>query len=271
MAIDRITYNKALRIPYDPRKACGYQPRPIGRLPIKSILVHTTNGNKGTSLRQEANYIANSREISSYYLIGKQGQIIQFLDPRRYIAYHAGCVKSITFSNPFSIGIEMHNTPAEGDCTREQLEALDALVRQLMQEYAIEVYNIETHRAVAVFCAGHPLAGRLGRKIDPSGFSDDAFYTWRRSLITPIVENVIRYKVISPQINIRTSPQVNDENVVGSLYKGDEFESVALKIDERGQYIKNINTWAHISKVVKGDPRNTNLGFAHTSNLAIIG
>lgn len=267
--MDITTYNKSTRIPYNSKIACGYQPRPLGRLNIRAIIVHTTNGNAGTSLDQEANYIANSRDISSHYLIGKHGDLIQFLDPDLYIAYHAGCVKSTTFSNLFSIGIEMHNTPAEGKCTTLQLAQLDILVRQLITKYKIEEKYIDTHRNVAVFCPGSSRAGQLGRKIDPSGFEDIDFYTWRRTLYTVPTFNLIKYKVIAPVVNIRSAPVISN-NVVGQLMYGDTFESAATKIDEHGLFIKGDNTYAHLTHGNHNGVSVDNLGFIHRSNLRII-
>lgn len=269
MYIDKTTYNKSKRIPYNPKKYCGYQPRPIGRLDIRSLLVHTTNGKAGSSLTSEANYIANSLDISSHYLIGKHGEIIEFLDPVAYIAYHAGCVRSTTFSNVFSIGIEMHNTPAEGMCTPLQLTALDWIVRDSIQRFSIKEQNIETHRNVAVFCPGDKNAGKLGRKIDPSGFPDSMFYTWRTSLY--IHEPIVVYKVIGSSVNIRSSPQVNDTNIVGKLTYGDTFTSAALKVDENGEYINGKNTWAHLTRGTHNGNKIDGLGFVHTSNLTIVG
>jgi len=266
--IDKTTYNKALRIPYNPNIACGYQPRPIGRLNIRSIIDHTTNGNKGTNLQQEANYICNSRDISSHYLIGKQGQIIEFLDPVLYIAYHAGCVKSTAFSNPFAIGIEMHNTPAEGPCTPLQLTALDWLVRILIEKFNIKKQYIETHRAVAVYCKDHPLAGKLGRKIDPSGFPDNLFYSWRDTLYTK--PTMTTYKVVASTVNIRTSPQINNTNIAGKLTFGDIFNSVAVVKDELKQSINGKDTWAHVTQGTHNGIKVDGLGFVHTSNLIII-
>lgn len=264
-----MNYNKAERIPYNPKKANGYQPRPKGRLDIRSIIIHTTNGRKGTTLEAEANYIVDSRDISAHCLIGKQGQLIEFLDPALYIAYHAGCVKSVTFSNPFAIGIEMHNTPIEGLCTIEQLHTLDRLVRQLIERFTIKEENIETHRAVAVFCRGSAFAGRLGRKIDPSGFTDDLFYAWRKTLYAKSL--ITKYRVIAETVNIRTSPQVNNHNIIGQLQYNDTFESVALLEDELHQRIKNSTTWAHVTKGMHNGIAIDGLGFVHTSNLAIVG
>lgn len=264
-SIDKDTFNKAKRIPYNPDKDCGYQPRPLGRLPIKGILVHTTNGQSGTTFAQEANFIANSLDISSHYLIGKKGEVVEFLDPIKYIAYHAGCVKAIVFSNIFAVGIEMHNTPNEGHCTTPQLDTLDWLVRDLIARFNIKKEYIETHRNVAVFCKGHKLAGKLGRKIDPSGFPDSEFYAWRDSLYTP--KTFTRFRVVAAVVNIRTSPQVNDHNVVGQLTFGDEFESIAIKKDELGQMINGKNTWAHLTKGSHNGIPLDGLGFIHISNL----
>lgn len=269
MNIDKTTYNKANRIPYNNTKACGYQPRPIGRLDIRSLIVHTTNGKAGSSLSSEATYISNSTDISSHYLIGKYGEIIEFLDPAHYIAYHAGCVKSTTFSNLFSIGIEMHNTVSEGTCTPLQLKALYILTKDLISRFDIKESNIETHRNVAVFCPGKKNAGKLGRKIDPSGFPDSMFYSWRSSLY--IYEPLIEYRVIGNTVNIRNSPQINDNNIVGTLTYGDTFTSAALKVDEKGELIKGKNTWAHVTKGKHNGINIDGLGFVHTSNLTILG
>lgn len=267
MYIDKVSYNKAQRIPYNPNRACGYMPRPLGRLDIRAAIIHTTNGRKGTTLHQEAEYITTSRNISAHYLIGKQGQIIQFLDPSLYIAYHAGCVKSTVFSNVFAIGIEMHNTPSEGHCTSAQLESLDELVRYLISKYDIQERYIETHRGVAVFCSGKN-KGKLGRKIDPSGFPNNEFYAWRSTLYTKV--SITKYKVIAREVNIRSSPQINPKNIVGTLSYGDTFTSIALLHDELGQVIKGVNTWAHVTWGIHNGIKVDGLGFVHVSNLTIV-
>ncbi len=265
MNIDILTYAKQLAIPYDPEKDCGYQPRPTGTLKPRTLIVHTTNGNKGTTFAQEARYIMNSRKISSHYLIGKDGRIAQFLNPAKYIAYHAGCVISTAYSNPYSIGIEIHNTPTEGHITIYQQESLTWLVELLMQQFNIPRSNIETHRYVAVFCKGHNLAGKKGRKIDPSGFPDNEFYAWRNTLN---VANYMTFKVMQPKgVNIRQSPQVNDYNVAGTLEYNDVFTSDAIKLDELGQTINGSNKWAHILKGMSNGKPVDQLGFVHLSNL----
>jgi N-acetyl-anhydromuramyl-L-alanine amidase AmpD len=269
--INNVTYDKTKAIPYDPERECGYQPRPTGRLAPRSIIIHTTNGKKGTTFDSEARYIRNSRVISAHYLIGKDGRIVQFLDPRYWIAYHAGCVKATLWSNVYSIGIEMHNTPAEGHISNAMMDALDWLVRDLMFDYNIPSKSIDTHRNVAVFCKNQRNAGKLGRKIDPSGLPNNEFYAWRNTL-APSRPNVQKYRVINAKgVNVRQSPQVNDHNIAGVLYYNDVFESDSIKTDELGQTHTGAsgssNQWAHIYKGMSQGKSVDQLGFVSLSNL----
>lgn len=259
MHIDSITYNKARIIPYDPNRPCGYQPRSSRLTGYRSLIVHTTNGRKGTTLHAEAQYIAYSRDISAHYLIGKQGEIIQFLDPRFYIAYHAGCVKATAYSNIYAAGIEMHNTPTEGHITDAQFYALDWLTRKLLADLNIQAANVETHRNVAVFCG----TTMLGRKIDPSGFPDSEFYAWRKTLFPAVV-----YRVINPKgVYIRQAPKVDIDNVAGVLLYNDTFIGGDIKDDENGQYINGTNKWVHLKYGTSNGVPVDGLGFVHMSNL----
>lgn len=269
--IDTTSYAKQLAIPYNPeRDDNGYQPRPTGTLRPRSIIVHTTNGKAGSTFAAEANYIRYSRAISSHYLIGKDGHIVQFLDPRYWIAWHAGCVKATLWSNPFSIGIEMHNTPTEGHVSAAMVSALDWLVRELMRDFSIIATSVDTHRNVAVYCRDHPLAGQLGRKIDPSIWPDSEFYTWRSTLAP--AQSYTTYKVINPKgVNVRQSPQVNPLNIAGVLYYGDTFQSDVLKVDEKGETHTGVsgssNLWAHLYKGTSMGQPVDGLGFVSLSNL----
>lgn len=265
--MDKITYRKDLRIPYNPDVMCGYHLRTKTK-PV-AIIIHTTNGKHGTSLSGEANFLANSRDVSAHYLIGKQGQMIEFLDPSRFIAWHVGCTKNdAQWGNEVSIGIEIHHTPSEGRVNEAQRYATTKLVQQLMQQYNIPAHRIETHRAVAVYCKGHPLAGRLGRKVDPSGWSDAEFYAWRETLTKP---QLARYRVTNPRgVYIRQSPQVNSTNIAGTLEFNDTFIADSINLDELGQVIGGTNKWAHI---MIGETRGVSvndLGFVHVSNLELI-
>jgi len=227
-----------------------------------SIVVHTTNGRKNSNFLKEAAYIYGSNNISSHYLIGKDGSIIQFLSPA-YRAWHAGAVNDSRFNNNNSIGIECHYTPGEGAWTTAMHHALTELVNSLDITYNIKSPElIETHRHVAI---------PVGRKIDPSGFPDAEFYVWRNRLfITETTPAETKYKVIAPEVYVRKSPEVLPNNIAGKLYKGDIFTSAALKTDEGGSSFRGINTWAHVTHGNSQGKPVDGLGFVHTANLTII-
>lgn len=230
----------------------------------KSIIVHTTNGARFSQYSSEANYIYTTKKISAHFLVGKEGQITQFLDPLTQRAWHAGAVNDPRFNNNYSIGIEVHYTPGEGAWTKAMHDALTWLVQDLCKKYKIALPElVDTHRKVAV---------PKGRKIDPSGFGDAEFYVWRARLFeVPKTLPYIKYRVIVPSARIRTSPQINATNIVGSVTRDDIFESEATKIDENLEYVYGINTWAHITRGTHNGIRIDGLGFVHTSNLTIIG
>jgi hypothetical protein len=229
----------------------------------KTILIHTTNGAKGSLYKNEVKYIYQSRRISSHYLVGKEGQITQFLDVKER-AWHAGAVNDSSFNNNNSIGIENHYTPGEGPWTPAMHIALTDLVKYLMQKCNITSPElIETHRKVAI---------PKGRKIDPSGFSDEEFYLWRSQLIEKPKPKPIIYKVVVDVARIRTSPKIASNNIVPiRLNRNDIFESEARKIDENMEYTNGINTWAHITRGFHNGKPIDGLGFVHTSVLTIVG
>ncbi len=173
MNIDTQTYNKETLYP-NPE---GYGPNK--RQLITAIVIHTTNGQLGNALRSEARFLYTSKAVSTHYLVGKLGEIIQFLDPL-WIAWHAGTVNDTDCSNDHSIGIENHVTVGE-QWTALQHAALTELVASLLRAYPT-ITKIVTHRSIAIFASG-PRKGQLGRKIDPSGWDDSAFGAWRAELL----------------------------------------------------------------------------------------
>jgi len=151
----------------------GYQAR--GGAAPSSIVLHTTNNrNKGTSFAKEAEYLRDSAEVSAHFLIGKDGRIVQFLDPVRWQAWHAGEALP-AFRNARSIGVEHHVSVGE-TWTDAQHAACTWLTRELMRAYGITPDLVETHRAVAL---------PRGRKTDPAGWSDADFLAWRATLNDP--------------------------------------------------------------------------------------
>lgn len=138
-----------------------------------SIVIHTTNGKAGSAFAGEAAYLRDSAQVSAHYLVGKDGQIAQILAEME-TAWHAGdCLSAYT--NTRSIGIECHLTTGEA-WSDSQRGALYGLVRAVMGRWGITTALIDTHRAVAL---------PRGRKSDPCGWDDAAFYAWRATLTTP--------------------------------------------------------------------------------------
>ena len=205
--IDSTTYDKT-RLPI----GTGYDRRPKGLQP-SSIIVHTTNGHAGTQFADEANFIYRSAAIGAHFLVGKQGQIAQFLDPRIYRAWHAG-VALPPWINSKSIGIECHLTIGE-QWSDIQRASLAALVIDLMHQFAIPSTMVETHRKVAL---------PKGRKVDPSEWLDVDFYAWRARLdLAPLWRVNRRVSVgaiIHTQPNL-TSPRVGKLTINDQPFRGE--------------------------------------------------
>lgn len=149
----------------------GYQLR--GTFPT-SIVVHTTEGPRGQSLTKAANHLYHSADVSAHFLVGTQGEIIQFLDPRRWQAWHAGESRA-GYTNSVSIGIEILHT--SGDAYPAiQIDALAWLLRRLMADHGIPPTKIDTHGQIAV-------PGPYSRKQDPTNWPREAFKDWVAALV----------------------------------------------------------------------------------------
>lgn len=155
-----ITKNKILPV------GKGYDKRVNTPTQFK-ILVHTTNGAKGSRFESEVDFLLKSVNVSAHYIISKSGTVVEIL-PIEYRAWHAGAVNDVTYNNNNSIGIEMHYTPGEDPDLPQMKDALRSLCRDLMHRTIIK--GIDMHRRVAI---------PKGRKIDPSCFTDEEFDTWR--------------------------------------------------------------------------------------------
>ena len=151
--------------------------------PPTTGVIHTTNNRQaGTLFDKEAAFLLNSPDVSAHYLIGKQGRIVEFLDPAGFVAWHAGGRQDDgtwsalpAFANPASWGVELHVSVGEVP-TRIQKDACAWLCRQLLIRFGMIPGQIETHRAIAL---------PKGRKSDPEGWPNDDFYAWRALLIQP--------------------------------------------------------------------------------------
>lgn len=242
-SVDATTYPKH-RLPL----GHGYDRRPKGFAP-SSIIVHTTNGRRGSSFEAEARYIYQSPAIGAHDLVGKRGQIAAFLPPELR-AWHAGQAAP-AFLNSRSIGIECHITPGE-PWTAEMRDALTWRVQGYMQEYGIPASLIDTHRAVAL---------PRGRKIDPSEWTDAAFYAWRAALAgqryVPTPARLTTY-LVTADVNVREGPSTQKPIALGGhavLSAGYSFQSDVVV---SGEALRSGNQWAHMVTPAAW-------GFVHTS------
>ena len=122
---------------------------------IEFIIIHYTGVDM--QFHKVINWFLDERSrVSCHFLIDKSGEIYNLVDVSKR-AWHAGksfwnnCVDI----NSNSIGIELHNAGNE-DFTSHQLESLVKLIKKLMQDNAIQSWNILGHSDVSI-----------GRKIDP--------------------------------------------------------------------------------------------------------
>jgi|SRR5581483_11904906 len=244
-SIDRVTFRKTIH-----PIGCGYDKRPKGLRP-ETLLIHTTNGRAGSSLEAEARYLRDSVAVGAHYLLGKDGEILELLDPELR-AWHAG-VALPAFINSKSIGVEVHHAVGEA-WTAAQHDALTWLAQtQLMPTYDITPGEIETHRAVAL---------PHGRKVDPSDWSDADFYAWRAALsgqrYVPQQPAGLASYIVTDAVNVRQGPSRQKPIALGGhcvLAPGFVFQSDVAVAGER---IGTNNQWIHL---VTPAP----WGFAHSS------
>lgn len=108
------------------------------------------------------------------------------------MAWHTGRTKDITkYGNPHAIGVEVHFTPGEGIWNGNMWDAITQLARKFIKLERV------THREIAT---------PPGRKIDPSGVTDEGFLYWRANLHRP-------YIIYEPttRVNMRERPTRNSK------------------------------------------------------------
>ena len=140
-----------------------YAPSPNhnARRPNFVIIHDTGSGDVGHALKTLTD---PAREVSSHYLIGRDGTLYQLVDENRR-AWHAGASYwgGNSDINSASIGIELDNTGAEPYPEAQIMTLLD-LLRGLKTRYRIPSGNFLGHGDVAP-----------GRKVDPS-----RYFPWQR-------------------------------------------------------------------------------------------
>ena len=144
-----------------------------------SIVVHSTSNPrvKNTAFTAEAAFLRDSANVSAHYLIGKDGRIVQFLEPAPWAAWHAGECKP-GWTNSTSVGIELHHSVGDAAYPEAQKAALAWLLRDLCASFRIPYTRIETHGQVAT-------PGPYSRKSDPSDWRYLDFIMWRNAVFAP--------------------------------------------------------------------------------------
>jgi len=249
-------WTKNDRIPYDSNqfqneKYCGYQLR-TGK--VQSIIIHSTNGTVGSSFEGEVNFLVESRDVSAHYLIAKDGRIVEMLDPSAYCAWHAGLPRSPMFSNQNSVGIENHYSPGEGEWPIPMKNALTNLTNELMRVFSLSKSAVETHRNIAI---------PIGRKIDPSGFADVPFYSWRDTLTgtnnpAAVLTKKVRWNTVVRLRPSRLSP------VVMQVQQNSTLELRSKCVDEQAIFIAGTNIWYEVVSI-----NATTIGYIHASGLIL--
>lgn len=180
-SIDTTTYNKAKVYPVDH----GYSVRPAAPT---SVVVHSTEGVQGQTLQSAADYIYHSSKISADFLIGKNGEIVQFLDSSKYYAWHAGNAQA-AYANHKSIGIECLHAAGES-WPAAQKDCLSWLLGHLIATYNIAHTLIDTHGQIAI-------AGPYDRKKDPTNWPHSEFIAWRDATLAA-APAYVPYTILSP-------------------------------------------------------------------------
>jgi len=137
------------------------------------IIIHDTTGSSAEHALQTLTDPA--RQVSSHYLIGRDGTLYQLVDEDRR-AWHAGASYwgGTTDINSASIGIELDNTGAE-PYPEAQIVRLLQLLQDLRQRHRIPANNVLGHGDIAP-----------GRKVDPGRqfpwqrLAADGFGLWCR-------------------------------------------------------------------------------------------
>ena len=147
------------------------------------------------------------------------------LEPARFMAWHTGRTRDITkYGNPHAIGVEVHFTPGEGFWTGEMWMGITTLARNFPTLERV------THRYIAT---------PPGRKIDPSGVTDEFFAYWAKNFLRPY--GVYR---TTTRTNVRKNPTRNSQ-VITTL----EEEATTFSFHGDvviGEEIAGNNRWRYV-------------------------
>jgi N-acetylmuramoyl-L-alanine amidase len=129
-----------------------------GSAGINSLILHYTGMSDAV---KACNWLCDEKsEVSCHYLVDEQGSIVQMVD-ENLRAWHAGVSswRGEDDMNSVSIGIEIQNLghgAGYPDFTREQMQSVIALCKDIVGRYQIPQNRVLAHSDVAP-----------GRKVDP--------------------------------------------------------------------------------------------------------
>lgn len=125
---------------------------------IQQIVVHYT-GTSAPAINNAKYFGGGNRNASADWFIDKDGTIVQFnADPRNYYSWHCGDGGGrYGISNAYSVGIEV--VSAGEDFTKAQINALNALVTALMEDYGVPANRVVRHYDASRKLCPAPYAG----------------------------------------------------------------------------------------------------------------
>lgn len=143
-----------------------------GPSPWTGLIIHHT-GNE--NLRSAVSWLStkDAHYLSAHFVIGRDGECVQMVDPDCHVAFHAGKSqyyhplehKLVSGWNDYAIGIELIGDGNRFEYTDEQMITLARLSAACMDRYkSIDPRCITGHQNVSP-----------GRKVDPGRLFD-----WRR-------------------------------------------------------------------------------------------
>jgi len=191
-----------------------------------NIILHTTNGRKGSRFASELKFLLTSFNVSAHYLVGKDGYIVELL-PIDLRAWHVGVVDLPENNNNNTIGIEMHYTLGE-KTSQAQKNATKDLIRDIQRRTLVT--DIRMHRTVA-----RP----TGRKIDPSNFTNTEFAIWREEVLAIKVKKLIRAEstvYTSPDYDHPIASHITDERIKNGIVIHDYVTEV-MRVSDRWYWI----------------------------------
>jgi N-acetylmuramoyl-L-alanine amidase len=219
-----------------------------GGAPWLGVVVHETASPNPDNPAGTLNYNLSADVGSSYHdLIGRDGVCYRYLDPDRYVAWHAGVKTKIWVDgheytggevNAFFLGIELDGKCDGTPATDAQLSTMTMLLNQYGDRYG---FTRDSAHLIMHSTAVAP--------IDPS-YRSDARCTTIADLVTgcqapplTLATYERRYRVRYNRSVVRQGP-ARSFPIAGYLNAGHEFWADSLKFGER---IEGDDRWIHAS------------------------